>query len=119
MIIWKAASGVKVVLSGGRPVTGIWTKGENGIWHTDLTGIGLGPEKWNFRQLFVNGRRATKARFPNVSQANPFIYATGGGMDHVLIAPALIKESWGKVIADSVAFMKVEEKPAPPQSKSK
>jgi hypothetical protein len=37
----------------------------------------------------------TRARFPNVSEANPFLCATGGGMDHVIIAPKQIKECWG------------------------
>ena len=48
------------------------------IWHTDLTGVGLGANQWNFRQLFVNGSRATSARYPNATLANPFLYATGG-----------------------------------------
>ncbi len=99
-ITWKAATEAKAVLSGGRPITGTWTKGEDGIWRIDLAGIGLGANEWNFRQLFVNGRRATRARFPNVSEANPFLYATGGGMDHVMIASKQIKECWGHA-ADS------------------
>ena len=94
-ITWKAVSGAKAGLSGGRLVTGTWSKGEDDIWHIDLAGIGLGAKEWNFRQLFVNGRRMTRARFPNVSEANPFLYATGGGMDHVIIAPKQIKECWG------------------------
>lgn len=89
-VTWKAAENAEVILSGGRPIIGKWTKGENGIWHTTL------PAKWNFRQLFVNGNRATRARFPNVSMPNPFLYATGGGMDHVIIDPKLIRESWGE-----------------------
>ena len=72
---------------------GNWTNGGGGIWHTDLTG--LGPDQWNFRQLFVNGQRAIRARYPNVTQANPFLYATGGSMSYVIINPALVKASWG------------------------
>jgi hypothetical protein len=95
-ITWKAASGAEVVLNGGRQITSKWTKTGKGVWHTDLTGIGLGSDQWNFRQLFVNGGRATRARFPNVTEANPFLYATGGGFDHVIIKPSLIKAGWGK-----------------------
>ena len=83
------------MLSGGRRITGTWTNGGNGIWFTDLTGVGLGIKQWNFRQLFVNGTRITRARYPNVTQANPFLYATGGSTNYVIINPALIKPSWG------------------------
>ncbi len=94
-ITWRAAEGATVVLSGGVPITGTWQQGADGTWHIDLDGIGLGQDEWNFRQLFVNGRRATRARFPNAGAANPFLYATGGGFDHAIIDPALIKPAWG------------------------
>ena len=97
-VTWKAADGAKVILSGGRAITGTWMKGGGGIWHVDLKGIGLGAGNWNFRQLFVNGRRATRARFPNASEANPFLYAKSGAFDHLVIDPALVKESWGKAL---------------------
>jgi hypothetical protein len=94
-ITWRAATNATVVLSGGKRVTGTWTNGGGGIWFTDLTGVGLGSKQWNFRQLFVNGTRITRARYPNVTQANPFLYATGGSADHVIINPTLVKSSWG------------------------
>jgi len=94
-ITWKAAGGATVLLDAGRLITSTWTNGGNGIWYTDLTGIGLGSNQWNFRQLFVSGSRATRARFPNVSLANPFLHATGGALDHAIINPALVKASWG------------------------
>ena len=94
-ITWKAAAGATVVLSGGRTLTGTWVPDGGGIWRIDVPGVGFGAGEWNFRQLFVSGQRATRARFPNVSAANPFLYATGGGMDNVIIAPALIKPAWG------------------------
>lgn len=94
-ITWRAATGAKVILNGGRTITSKWIKGDDGIWYTDLKGVGLGKNEWNFRQLFVNGRRAIRARFPNADQSNPFLYATGGELDHLVIAPHLIKESWG------------------------
>jgi hypothetical protein len=100
-ITWKAATGAEVTLSGGKKINKVWHENGKGIWHTDLTGIGLGPDAWNFRQLFVDGRRAVRARYPNVTQANPFLYATGaagnpkGAFDHLVIKPSLIKPSWG------------------------
>ena len=94
-ITWKAAEGASPVLSGGRPLIGTWTPAGNGIWQTDVPGTGLGEGQWNFRQLFVNGSRATRARFPNKNEQNPFLYAKGGAFDHVSIDPALIKPAWG------------------------
>jgi len=97
-ITWKAATNGTVVLSGGKRITGTWTNGGNGIWFTDLTGVGLGTNQWNFRQLFVNGTRMTRARYPNVTQANPFLYATAGSTNYVIINPALVKSSWGTAV---------------------
>jgi hypothetical protein len=92
-VIWRAADGETVVLSGGVPIDGTWQQGDDGIWSVQVPGTG---DAWNFRQLFVGGKRAVRARYPNADRANPFLYATGGGMDHVLVDAALIKESWGK-----------------------
>ncbi|MEO6568852.1 MAG: right-handed parallel beta-helix repeat-containing protein, partial [Opitutaceae bacterium] len=94
-ITWKAAAGATVILSGGRTLTGTWVPDGGGIWRIDVPGTGYAAGEWNFRQLFVSGQRTTRARFPNVSAANPFLYATGGGMDNVIINAALIKPAWG------------------------
>jgi hypothetical protein len=64
-ITYAAAPGEKVVLSGGRTITG-WKKGPGNIWTTELPEVKAG--KWYFRQLFVGGRRAVRARTPNVGQ---------------------------------------------------
>ena len=93
-VTWKSAPGGKVVWDGGLEIPKKWSKGEGGIWQVDLQGTG--PDEWNFRQLFVDGKRATRARFPNADAKNPFLYATGGDLDHAIIDPALVKESWGK-----------------------
>jgi hypothetical protein len=90
---WCAAKDERVVLSGGIPITGTWKESDNkSIWYVDVPGVTAGR---NFRQLFVNGQCAIRARYPNASEPNPFLYATGGDMDHVLIKPALVKASWG------------------------
>ena len=92
-ITWKASGAV--ILDGGKQITSLWTNAGGGVWHTDLSGIGLGVGQWNFRELYVNGSRATRARFPNRSVANPYLYATGGAFDHAIIAPAMVKAAWG------------------------
>ena len=61
-VTWTAYQGEKPVVSGGKKITG-FTKGENGAWTVTLPDVQSG--KWYFRQLFVNGTRATRARTPN------------------------------------------------------
>jgi len=55
-VTYMAYPGERPVISGGRKIEG-WTKGERSIWSA--------PVNWDFRQLFVNGRRAQRARTPN------------------------------------------------------
>jgi len=93
-VTWRAAPGARVVWCAGRVIPSQWRRGEGGVWQVDLSGIG--PTAWAFRQLFVDGKRATRARFPNVDAPNPFLYAKGGDLDHALIEPALVKEAWGR-----------------------
>jgi hypothetical protein len=53
------------VLSGGRRITG-WkpvTVGGQNLWAADLPEVRAG--KWMFRELWVNNRRAVRARHPN------------------------------------------------------
>jgi len=61
-IIYEAAADSKPVFTGGRVITG-FKRGENGIWQTHILEVAAG--KWYFEQLFVNGRRAVRARTPN------------------------------------------------------
>ncbi|MFN0165467.1 MAG: right-handed parallel beta-helix repeat-containing protein [Bryobacteraceae bacterium] len=56
-VIWEAAPGERVVVSGGRVIAG-WSKGQGKLWTAPA-----GDE--SFRQLFVSGRRAQRARTPN------------------------------------------------------
>ncbi len=53
------------VLSGGRPITGwkeVTVEGKK-LWAADIPSVREG--KWYFRELWVNGQRATRARHPN------------------------------------------------------
>ena len=62
-ITYAAWPGERPVISGGRPVTGWKKQGDGPLWTTTVPEVKEG--KWYFRQLFVNGRRATPARIPN------------------------------------------------------
>jgi hypothetical protein len=50
------------ILSGGRRITG-WKQGPDGVWEVVLPPVRDG--EWFFRELFVDGRRAVRARTPN------------------------------------------------------
>ncbi len=62
-VTWTAAPGERAVISGGRAITG-WKQTSGGLWQAVLPDVRDG--RWYFRQLSVNGRRATRARTPNV-----------------------------------------------------
>jgi hypothetical protein len=68
-ITYAAYPGEKVVLSGGRNIHG-WKKGDGEIWTTEIPEVKAG--QWCFRQLFVNGQRAVRARTPNVDDKTPW-----------------------------------------------
>ena len=61
-VIYEAAPGARPVFCGGRVIGG-WKKGTGGIWTTRIAEVAAGD--WYFEQLFVDGRRATRARTPN------------------------------------------------------
>ena len=74
-ITYAAYPGEKVVLSGGRVITG-WKKAaegglENPLWTTEVPGVKEG--EWYFHQLFVDGQRRQRARSPNTG----FFHADG------------------------------------------
>ncbi|WP_327271525.1 right-handed parallel beta-helix repeat-containing protein [Streptomyces sp. NBC_01224] len=54
-VTWTAAPGARPVLSGGQHITG-WRQNPDGTWTADVP-AGVTP-----RQLFIDGRRATRAR---------------------------------------------------------
>ena len=64
-LLLTACPGTTPVLSGGRAVTGwreVSVEGKK-FWAADIPEVREG--KWMFRELWVNGRRATRARHPN------------------------------------------------------
>ncbi len=60
-IIYKALKGGSPVISGGVEVSG-WQHRGNGLWVAE---IAPGITETGFRELFVDGERATRARHPN------------------------------------------------------
>ncbi|MCK5921726.1 MAG: hypothetical protein KAG66_12345, partial [Methylococcales bacterium] len=59
---YEAAKGAKPIISGGRKIIG-WTVGMDGLWTVKLPEVTKGT--LNFEQLWVNGKRAVRAREPN------------------------------------------------------
>lgn len=110
-VTWRAAENEKVILSGGKPISGNWRKELDGkTWSIDLPQAKgwkrnvnepevyqnkpSGP--WHFRQLFVQGKRAIRARFPNKNEQNPFLYAVDGSMEQVKLEEGKVKANWGE-----------------------
>ncbi|NCQ30067.1 MAG: hypothetical protein GW802_22030, partial [Armatimonadetes bacterium] len=60
-ITYEAAPGAVCVFEGGREVGGFKPAG-GGLWTTTVPEVAAG--KWYFEQLWVNGRRAVRARTP-------------------------------------------------------
>lgn len=61
-VSYEAAPGAQPRISGGRFIRD-WKQGAGGVWTTRIPDVSEG--KWYFEQLWVNGKRATRARTPN------------------------------------------------------
>ena len=79
----EAAKGAKVVLYGGRRVTG-WRRDGDHLWAADLPDVKEG--KWDFRMLAVADRLCPRARLPKEGSFThlsefkvPWMSTTGGG----------------------------------------
>ncbi|MGW2570080.1 RICIN domain-containing protein [Streptomyces sp. NPDC001537] len=57
-VVYQAYNGETPVITGGKSITG-WTAAANGEYKAPVGSL-------NFRQLYVNGVRATRARFPDL-----------------------------------------------------
>ncbi len=62
-LTFAAADDQRVVLSGGKAITG-WKVAADGTWSTTIPEVA--ERKWAFRELFVGGQRRPRARHPNV-----------------------------------------------------
>ena len=61
--------GETVVISGGRRINGAWEPWQNGIFRCVVDDRALRTQ--GFSQLYINGRRQIRARFPNVDPGDP------------------------------------------------
>ena len=61
-IAYRAQDGERAIISGGRRIEG-WQQATDGTWRATIPKARGG--NWAFRQLYVNGRRAVRARHPN------------------------------------------------------
>jgi len=61
-LIFKARKGTTPIVSGGVEMLG-WKKNPEGLWETSLPATLVGMT--DFRELFIQGKRAVRARFPN------------------------------------------------------
>ena len=61
-IAYQAAAGAHPLFSGGRRIHG-WTRGAGGLWTAFIPDVASGAQY--FEQLFIDGRRAQRARSPN------------------------------------------------------
>ena len=78
-VIYESYPGEEAIISGGRIIRG-WQKADNGLWKVDLPDVRAG--KWHFRQLFVNGQRRHRPRFPRES------------VSQLVDLPKFEKDSW-------------------------
>ena len=99
-ITYAAYPGEKVILSGGRTITG-WRKAAEGggdnrpqLWTAQVPGVKEG--EWYFHQLFVNGQRRQRARSPNTG----FYHADGqflaGNPTRFKFHPGDIHAAWAE-----------------------
>lgn len=112
-VIWQAMPGESVVLSGGTEIASGWQSAGGGVWYTDIPAIRdsrvrwedyklaererrFPKGRWHFRQLFVDGKRAVRARYPNASAQEPFLYSAGETDEPFVPAPTgSVKPAWG------------------------
>ena len=71
-VIWQAASGAHPLLSGGKPISG-WSLSDSGknIWKA------AAPSTFVTRQLYVDGKLATRARSASINRSNMSVNSNG------------------------------------------
>ena len=75
-VLYRAEPGAEVIVSGGRPISGLWQRDPQraGVWKTRVSEPKPGDDSaWRFEQLWVNGQRAVRARTPGYWQFEPVL----------------------------------------------
>lgn len=94
-IIYRAAEGERVVLSGGRRIVGPWTRQAGSIWSAELPAT---ERDWNFRELFVDGRREIRARFPNADASPSCLFGGGDRKDAITVPKGTLRPGWATAV---------------------
>src|SRR5262249_15025464 len=92
-VVYAAYPGEVPVISGGRVIPD-WKPAEGKRWVAKLPAIGGDP--WRFTQLFVDGKRQTRARLPDTDDWQKWWRAAGGTVD-VLRFPDKTLQGWPNV----------------------
>ena len=108
-VSYQAYPGEQPVLSGGRRVTG-WNTFRGKILVADLPGSTGG--KWKSRQLFLNGKRQIRARWPNLDPNDPsyggWLFMEGaaekGSMTAFQYPQGTLPHHWAKPSEGEVEF---------------
>jgi hypothetical protein len=83
-VIYKAYPTELPVLTGGVPVTG-WTLDSGGIYKATISSVS------NFRQLYVNGERAQRARSSGVSTALAYHYDEASKINGFIVSDSVVE----------------------------
>ena len=86
-IVYTNYPGEKVTISGGRTIAGKWQKHQNNIWKIKI------QNDRTFNQLFVNGKRQTRARTPNVGYYNAYSVPKAS-YDSLIYQAGEIQKNW-------------------------
>ncbi len=107
-ISYKAFPGEKPVISGGRKLDE-WTNYQERILQCPVPNARGGH--WKFRQLFYNGQRQIRARYPNFDTGNPlyggwaFMEDTAAkGLHKFKFKPDTFRHKWGKPTQGEITF---------------
>lgn len=96
-VVYQAYAEERPILSGGRLITG-WQVDAQGRWHVVLGEVKNGS--WNFAQLFVNGQRRYRPRWPKqgfhqvAEQLPPSTEEAGRGHDRFRFAGQELNPGW-------------------------
>lgn len=107
-VTYRAYPGETATLSGGRRLTVTWRPYRDGIMMCQLPEVKAGT--LSFTQLFINGKRQVRARFPNYDPKDPFRCSVphpcqgGGGGGYLKMADREVEWPARHIYFDPKAF---------------
>jgi parallel beta-helix repeat protein len=108
-VTYESFPGETPILSGGIPVVG-WLPWRDGILRAEMPGSRGG--KWRSRQLFLEGQRLSRARWPKADPADPlyggWAYIEGpahvGSLETFVYRPGTFPHRWAKPTEVEVVY---------------